>query len=918
MVTGFGLAAVGLAVVPGALATDAAAPRLSREQMGALTSSPAFRRATTAEGQRARDRSAQLATPGETSRRRGSRTALRHLSDAQAIDVAAGTPGLPAPASQTALPLAAGQRLEHYLGDYAAKIDVGGGHSQLLMSTRPLLTRGADGVKHPTDYRLAHRGTVIEPVNPLTAFMIHDQLAQGIDLGSTGVRVAPVSAKQASPPKVDGARAIFANSATDTDTVAAPTPDGMATDSVLRSQDSSPNQDWQLTLPAGARLQMVDATKEPASAGAAEVVRNGRRLVVISRPTASDADGAAVPVSMSVQGTTLHISADLSGDIHFPVAIDPNYSWSGGSWPGWWGGIYNPPDPGAYGVFTPGTCWSWGCGLYADVFVGHYVQAYGNAAYYWYSPYGTFISDAWWGNIDALVPGYEQWNASAYWPYWYQYDGIEHNGQWKTTPNPAYPGTGSPELVTGPQNGNWHYRSSTPNSDANPDAVSFGFSPDVNGGSDSGVYYVGAVSATIGDTNPPQVTSVTPPAGWVSGTGNITATLSDVGLGPNQLWVNTPNTSGGTDTTPSPGNSCSYTYTSTPPCPGPFTQTWPFSTANMPEGANQAITVSGNDYAGNLAPSVQASVNVDRTPPRVAASGPLRDLHDKSLPGQAFDLTVSGNDPAPSSGGVQSGIASIDVYVTDLSTGQRTHPFTQSCNGAITCSSDNSDAGGYALESKDFPQGDTLRIDATVTDGAGNPATDSWQVTNGSQPESDCSGAGQQYTQFAVAPPFDGLPFFKAQRTCTPAHDGQPRWDVTTYVYGTCDTTAGSCQPPLQIQVSPLCESHASLYTTAEDQPYPFQSTTIDGVPAAIFDAGNGTGEPGSAVTELYTGTTTIAIYGADAGQELRVAEALAPVPLPDIPALNIDLQQLLSVIGAPVGNLPLPDLATLASPVPC
>lgn len=487
---GLALAGLGVSSVHGAPAASPGSPvsPLSPEQMGALTSSPAFRQAVDAEGQRRRDRGAQLATPGETARRRGSRTALRHLSDAQAIDVAGGAPGLPAPESQTALPLAAGQRVEHYLGDYAAQIAVGGGHSQLLMSTRPLLTRGADGVKHPTDYRLAHRGTVIEPVNPLTAVTIHDQLSRGIDLGSTGVRVAPVSAKQTGPPRVEGARAIFANSSTDVDTVAAPTPDGVATDSVLRSQDSSPNQDWQLTLPAGARLQMVDAIKEPASAGAAEVVRNGHRLVVISRPSASDADGAAVPVSMSVQGTTLHISADVSGDIHFPVAIDPNYSWSGGSWPGWWGGIYNPPDPGAYGVFTPGTCWSWGCGLYADVFVGHYVQAYSNAAYYWYSPYGTFISDAYWGGIDALVPGYEQWNASAYWPYWYQYDGIEHNGQWKTTPNPAYPGTGSPELVNGPQNGAWHYRSSTPNNDANPDAVSFGFSPDVNGGSDSGVY----------------------------------------------------------------------------------------------------------------------------------------------------------------------------------------------------------------------------------------------------------------------------------------------------------------------------------------------------------------------------------------------------------------------------------------------
>ncbi len=448
-----------------------------------------------------------------------------------------------------------------------------------------------------------------------------------------------------------------------TDTVAAPTPDGVATDSVLRSQDSPPNQDWRLTLPAGAHLQMADATREPASAGAAEVVRNGRRLVMISRPTASDADKRPVAVSMSVKDTTLHITANLSGDIHFPVAIDPTYSWSGSSWPGWWGGIYNPPDGGAYGVFAPGTCWYWGCGLYADAFVGHPVQAFSNAAYYWYSPYGTYISDAWWGNITTYVPGSEQWNASAYYPYWYQYDGIEHNGQWKTTPT-SY-GTGSPELVSGPENGAWHYRSSTPNYDANPDAISFGFSPTVNGWTDTGIYYVAAVSATIGDTTPPQVTSVTPPAGWVSGTGSIIATLSDVGLGPNQLWVNTPNTSGGTDTTPSPGNSCSYTYTSTPPCPGPFTQTWPFSTANMPEGANQAITVSGNDYAGNLAPAVQTTINVDRSPPAIVTpSGtlwdhrdqPYGDQRDQGLYDPSYTLSTTAQDTL-------SGVADITAYI---------------------------------------------------------------------------------------------------------------------------------------------------------------------------------------------------------------------------------------------------------------
>ncbi len=211
------LTGVGLSTVAGALAAGVGgrATPLSSEQMGALTSSPAFRQVAAAEDQRGRDRSAELARPAEVSRRGHSRLALARLPDAQATNVVEGAVPTPAPASQTPLPLAAGQRLEHYLGDYAAKIDVGGGHSQLLMSTRPLLTTGADGAKHPTDSRLVDRGTVIEAVNPLTAVTIHDQLSRGIDLGSTGVRVAPVSAKQSSAPKVTQGRAIFANSATD-------------------------------------------------------------------------------------------------------------------------------------------------------------------------------------------------------------------------------------------------------------------------------------------------------------------------------------------------------------------------------------------------------------------------------------------------------------------------------------------------------------------------------------------------------------------------------------------------------------------------------------------------------------------------------------------------------------------------------
>ncbi len=106
-----------------------------------------------------------------------------------------------------------------------------------------------------------------------------------------------------------------------TDTLIAPRANGVEVLEQLRSPESPEELRFELSLPEGATLR--PATR----GGGAEVVSSaGEIMVEVPSPTAVDAQGAAVPVVMSVEGDSLVLHVELAGaEIAYPVLVDPNY-----------------------------------------------------------------------------------------------------------------------------------------------------------------------------------------------------------------------------------------------------------------------------------------------------------------------------------------------------------------------------------------------------------------------------------------------------------------------------------------------------------------------------------------------------------------------------------------------------------------
>ena len=223
----------------------------------------------------------------------------------------------------------------------------------LLESTIPLRVEG-----EAIDLTLGRSNGVLQPANPLVEVKIPDQLGEGVALPQSGVEIHfPDAVEDRSPNIVTDATAMYPNVAPDSDLVVAPSPTGVETFTTLRSADAPRTAALQLSLPAGAELV-------PWNGGAVVKKEDGEGLVKVLPPTAFDAAGNPVPVSLDVSGSTITVTASPNEDTQWPVLVDPiieSYNWAGynqtgvGDWEGYsnnsplmaWGYGYYPGNPGA-------------------------------------------------------------------------------------------------------------------------------------------------------------------------------------------------------------------------------------------------------------------------------------------------------------------------------------------------------------------------------------------------------------------------------------------------------------------------------------------------------------------------------------------------------------------------------------------
>ena len=199
---------------------------------------------------------ASLASPEAVSAREESQTKYEGLDPGQAarlageafpdvIDRAAGSLQLPA-----------GQQVVAYPTDHVAQVDLGEGKHGVIESMGPIAIETSKGHREPLDLDLEEANGGFQPTRSDLAIQIPKQIADGVQLASTGVSLTPVDANGkalgGAEGTVDGATVLYANTQTDTDTVVKPLTSGFEEDTLLRSIASPEQLDYRVGLPGGA------------------------------------------------------------------------------------------------------------------------------------------------------------------------------------------------------------------------------------------------------------------------------------------------------------------------------------------------------------------------------------------------------------------------------------------------------------------------------------------------------------------------------------------------------------------------------------------------------------------------------------------------------------------------------------------
>jgi RHS repeat-associated protein len=221
-------------------------------------------------------------------------------------------------------PLPEGQHIADFTSANSAQIDLGEGKRAALESMLPIATKnGTPGQWSPVDLGVSEAGEGFRIANPVVGVGIPKRLQEGVSLTGTGVSLTPVDAAGTpvggSEGRVDGSIVFYGGVAvgSDVDELVKPEIDGFSEDAILRSIASPEKLFYRVGLPAGASL-------EQGSEGSVEVVDNGNVVASILTPTAEDAEGNVVPVSMAFSGDALTLTVAHIAGAAYPIRVDPD------------------------------------------------------------------------------------------------------------------------------------------------------------------------------------------------------------------------------------------------------------------------------------------------------------------------------------------------------------------------------------------------------------------------------------------------------------------------------------------------------------------------------------------------------------------------------------------------------------------
>lgn len=206
----------------------------------------------------------------------------------------------------------------------------------LVESSVPLRTEDEDGHEAPVELGLERSEGELQPSNPIIPTGIPTELREGVSLANGDVELTfPEASGERSPSIVNGDSSFYPNVQEDSDLIVAPVAGGVETMTQLRTPQAPRTQIVHLNLPEGAVLKESDQ-------GGVEARANGHALLSMAPPSAVDAAGNSVPMTVAVSGDNVELTVSPEEGTAFPILADPawtlenwNWTWGGSSFAGW-------------------------------------------------------------------------------------------------------------------------------------------------------------------------------------------------------------------------------------------------------------------------------------------------------------------------------------------------------------------------------------------------------------------------------------------------------------------------------------------------------------------------------------------------------------------------------------------------------
>lgn len=301
--------------------------RLARAIGNNVNSADRGSKALAAQKRIARRGKASRATSRARAERKRSRTAYRGLSAEQAsVVVARSQPqALEVPAWKPPA-LENGAKVETYLNETHARIDMPGNQPDAFVEStkEPLALPDRDGRLRPIDLTLKTESGAIRPARTHIPLSLPSSASGAVVFGGASgqVRLMLGSARADATLVEDGSKAFYANTDTDTDTIAEALPLGAEISWALRSP----------AAPESLPLEFGDTASEfkLLADGGASFDAGPLGEGTISAPTAWDAQGKSVEAKLVTtrRGVVVRVGHKRE-DLAYPVIVDPAVSYSG-------------------------------------------------------------------------------------------------------------------------------------------------------------------------------------------------------------------------------------------------------------------------------------------------------------------------------------------------------------------------------------------------------------------------------------------------------------------------------------------------------------------------------------------------------------------------------------------------------------